>query len=79
MWENTDMCLEALDELLRSRFHGASNITGIRFQLLCSLVRLFDLYTDPAVEQVQFEGFEDVDLKGLNIGNIYTQVTNFKK
>jgi hypothetical protein len=73
------MRLEALDELLRSRFHGASNITGIRFQLLYSLVRLFDLYTDPTAEKVQFEGLEDVDLKGLNIGNIYVQVKSSKK
>jgi hypothetical protein len=56
---------------LRSRFHGSSNIAGIRFQLLYSLARLFDLYKDPTAEQIQFEGLEDVDLKGLKIGNIY--------
>jgi len=31
------------------------------------------------VEQIQFEGLEDVDLKGLNIGNIYVQVKSSKK
>ena len=72
------MPLKAFDELLRSRFHGSSNITGIRFQLLYSLARLFDLYADPAAEQIQFEGLEDVDLKGLNIGNMYIQVKSSK-
>jgi hypothetical protein len=46
------MPLKAFDELLRSRFHGSSNITGMRFQLLYSLARLFDLYADPAAEQI---------------------------
>lgn len=65
---------ETLSELLRSRFHGAKNITGIRFQLLYSLLRAFDLYGTPPATQVQFEGLEDVDLRGFRVGDIYCQV-----
>lgn len=71
-----------LDDLLRSRYEGASNIAGIRFQLLYSVLRLFDLYADNPAVQVQFEGIEDVDirgtkeqtLKGLQIRDTYVQV-----
>jgi len=72
----------SLDDLLRSRYEGASNIAGIRFQILYSLLRTFDLYADVPAGHVQFEGLEDVDvagakeqvLKGLNIGDTYVQV-----
>ena len=72
------MSFQALNELLSSRFHGSSNINGIRFQLLYSLVHVFDLYTDPIAEQIQFEGLEDIDLKGFHVGNIYIQVKSSK-
>lgn len=72
--QNRTVFTKTLDDLLRSRFHGASNITGIRFQLLYSLLRAFDLYEDPSVIEVQFEGLEDVDLKGLKVGDVYLQV-----
>ncbi len=73
---------QTLDTLLRSRFQGASNITGIRFQLLYSVLRAFDLYADVPAREVQFEGLEDVDvrgsqekaLRGLSIGDAYVQV-----
>jgi hypothetical protein len=71
-----------LENLLRSRYQGASNITGIRFQLLYSVLRAFDLYADAPAHEVQFEGLEDVDvrgtqekaLRGLSIGDTYVQV-----
>ena len=53
-----------LDDLLRSRYEGVSNIADIRFQLLYSVLRLFDLYADNPAVQVQFEGIEDVDIRG---------------
>jgi hypothetical protein len=73
---------QTLDNLLRSRYQGASNITGIRFQLLYSILRAFDLYADVPAREVQFEGLEDVDvrgsqekaLRGLSIGDTYVQV-----
>jgi hypothetical protein len=73
---------ETLDTLLRSRYQGASNITGIRFQLLYSVLRAFDFYADVPACEVQFEGLEDVDvrgtqekaLQGLSIGDSYVQV-----
>ena len=73
---------QTLDTLLRSRYQGASNIVGIRFQLLYSVLRAFDLYADAPAGEVQFEGLEDVDvrdsrekaLRGLSIGDTYVQV-----
>lgn len=70
----TPMSTEVLDDLLKSRFHGASNIRGVRYQLLYSLLRVFDLYSDVDSQAVQFEGLEDVDLKGVRVGNEYCQV-----
>jgi len=73
---------QTLDNLLRSRYQGASNITGIRFQLLYSVLRAFDLYADVPAGEVRFEGLEDVDVRGtqekalreLSIGDTYVQV-----
>src|SRR5712691_6366347 len=73
---------QTLDNLLRSRYQGASNIAGIRFQLLYSVLRAFDLYADVPAREVQFEGLEDVDVRGsqekalrvLSIGDTYVQV-----
>src|SRR5579884_30698 len=73
---------QTLDDLLRSRYEGASNIAGIRFQLLYSILRAFDLYEDIPARSVQFEGIEDIDvagakeksLRGLSMGDIYVQV-----
>jgi hypothetical protein len=67
-----------LDKLVEARYHGAQNIAGIRFQLLYSLLRAFDLYGDPAASEVQFEGIEDVDLKGLRADDVYIQVKSSK-
>lgn len=71
---DSDSCAQGLDDLLRSRFHGAANIGGIRYQLLYSLFRTLELYRDSAPGEVQFEGLEDVDLRGLSVGNVYYQV-----
>jgi len=63
-----------IDALLKQRYHGATNIRGIRYQLLYSLKRAFELYDNSGPETIQFEGIEDVDLKGLHCGNLYVQV-----
>ncbi|KAF5431758.1 hypothetical protein C5S39_05060 [Candidatus Methanophagaceae archaeon] len=64
-----------LDALLKTRFHGAVNIRGIRYQILYSLLRAFDLYAeDDGVSSIRLEGIEDVDLLGLRLGNVYIQV-----
>ncbi len=64
-----------LDALLATRYGGAVNVRGIRYQLLYSVLRALDLY-DPAkgVEAVQLEGVEDVDLLGLRVADQYVQV-----
>ena len=55
-----------LDALLKTRFHGAVSIRGIRYQILYSLLRAFDLYAeDDGVSSIRLEGIEDVDLLGL--------------
>jgi len=65
---------QKLIQLLQRRFGGATNIAGIRYQLLYSVLRAFDLYQPDAPEVVAFEGIEDVDLQGLQFGNLYVQV-----
>lgn len=50
-----------LDQLFRNRYQGAINIRGIRFQVLYSLLRAFDLYS--GTESITLEGIEDVDVK----------------
>ena len=69
------MNLTKIDTLLKSRYHGAANIRGIRYQLLYSLLCAFQLYDQESeISSIQFEGIEDVDLKGLRANNCYVQV-----
>ncbi|MCX5806770.1 MAG: hypothetical protein NT010_12035 [Proteobacteria bacterium] len=78
--------IDQLDKLLQSRYHGATNITGIRYQLLYSLFRSFDLYRDNPPDSIQLEGLEDIDVKGhrkielggLRILSQYVQVKTSK-
>lgn len=65
---------DTLDQLIKARVHGAINIAGIRFQLLYSLLRSFDLYGSNADATVQFEGLEDLDKRTLHAGDTYYQV-----
>ncbi len=64
-----------LDSILKKRFHGAVNVRGIRYQVLYSLGRAFDLYdhagSGPAL---RLEGIEDVDLMGFQLNDTYVQV-----
>jgi hypothetical protein len=61
-----------LDVLFKERFHGAVNIRGVRYQLLYTLLRAFDLYGEAA--SLTLEGIEDLDLKGFALGNTFIQV-----
>lgn len=66
---------DSLDELLKSRYHGAVNIRGIRFQLRYAILRALEMAqqnrlrdgSDPAQAglqaMLQFEGIEDVDVR----------------
>jgi len=64
-----------LDALLKTRFHGAVNIRGIRYQMLYSILRAFNLYAeDDGASSIRLEGVEDVDFLGLRLGNVYIQV-----
>src|ERR1051326_4774087 len=66
---------DKLKSLFKARFGGAVNIRGIRYQLLYSLRRAFDLYdeTDDPELSVTLEGIEDVDVN-LRRGEEYVQV-----
>lgn len=66
--------IDTLDQLIKARVHGAINIAGIRFQLLYSLLRSFDLYEFDDNATVQFEGLEDLDKRTLRAGDTYYQV-----
>jgi len=63
-----------IDALLRSRFHGAVSIRGIRFQILFSALAAFRLYESDGPQTIRLEGIEDVDLVGLSRGDEFIQV-----
>lgn len=69
---------QSLDEILRARYHGASNIAGVRYQLLYGLSCAFEVYSSAGIHHVQLEGIEDVDtheevLEGIWTGSVYRQ------
>jgi hypothetical protein len=74
--------IDQIENLYRSRYHGAVNIRGIRYQVLYSAMRIFDLYNDAAPESICFEGIEDLDvnkvpkleLNSIRTSNEYIQV-----
>lgn len=69
-----------LDELLEDRYHGASNISGIRYQILFSVLKSFDLYNpDLPDARIRLEGIEDVDLLGFQFGDRFIQAKNYKR
>lgn len=55
---------QRLNQLLEERTGGAINIGGIRFQLLYSILRAFDLYGPDAPDAIQLEAVEDLDVRG---------------
>jgi hypothetical protein len=69
-----------IDTIFKSRWQGAVNIRGIRFQILYSLLRAFDLY-DVADEEcyIRLEGIEDIDLLGFSSKNEYIQIKTADK
>ncbi|MCG9892436.1 MAG: hypothetical protein MH252_15370 [Thermosynechococcaceae cyanobacterium MS004] len=72
-----------LDAIFRSRWHGAVNIRGIRYQILYSLFRAFDLYNEEnETASLRLEGIEDVDflgIRGFHYENEYVQVKSADK
>jgi hypothetical protein len=69
-----------LHKLFTERYHGASNISGIRYQVLYSVLKSFELY-DPDIQdaRIRLEGIEDVDLLGFHFGNKFVQAKNYQK
>lgn len=71
---------QEIDNLLKIRFGGSVNIRGIRYQILYSLLRSFDLYKEQNKQlSIQLEGIEDLDLKGFNFKDEYIQVKTSEK
>src|SRR5688572_31064055 len=71
---------DAVDLLFTTRFHGASNIRGIRYQILYSLLRAFELFQqDSQRSWIRFEGIEDLDLRGVRLEDEYVQVKTSDK
>ena len=76
-----------LNQLFESRYHGAVNISGIKYQLTYAVYRAFDLFKPEPPDSVQLEGIEDVDIKshkhiefmGFNVSNEYVQVKTSKR
>jgi len=71
--------ISPLDVLLVSRFGGAVNIRGIRFQLIYSLLRSFDMYDPGGPSSMRLEGLEDLDLRTVQMANQYIQVKTSEK
>ncbi len=63
----------SLDNILKARYHGAVNIRGIRYQILFSIHKTLEEYTNNVDFEIHLEGIEDLDLKGLNFNNKYFQ------
>jgi hypothetical protein len=60
---------DSLDALLASRYHGASNIRGVRFQVRYSVLRCAELAAaqrrgEAPATRLRFEGLEDLDALG---------------
>jgi len=76
-----------LRQLLESRYHGATNIAGIRYQIIYSVLRATDLLQENGPESIQLEGIEDLDvhghreieLSGIRLRNEYIQVKTSKR
>ena len=81
-----DVASKQIENLFQNRFHGAANIRGIRFEILYSAMRVFDLYKDNAPESIRLEAIEDIDVYGkknlelntIQISNQYIQVKTSK-
>jgi hypothetical protein len=77
---------QQLEQLIESRYHGATNIAGIKFQVAYSVLRAFDLYQSNGPDSIKLEGIEDVDVRGrrevtflgLRILDQYVQVKTSK-
>jgi hypothetical protein len=77
---------QQLEELFNSRYHGAVNIRGIRYQIAYSLLRALDLYEGNGNGSVRLEGIDDLDVngsrdvqvKGFYVGSEYVQVKTSK-
>ena len=76
--------LDTLGTLLERRYHGASNIRGIRFQLRYSMLRAVELALESSQSQhesdalghhLTFEGIEDLDINALNLKPIRINVS----
>lgn len=73
---------DQIESIFCNRYHGAVNIRGIKFQILYSILRSFDLYTNPLLNNIILEGIEDIDvksvqdlgLKSLRVSNQYIQI-----
>ncbi len=69
-----------IDAILKSRYHGAANIRGIRFQVLYSVLRAFDLYEEADPDSsVMPEGLEDFDISSIETETVYVQVKTSTK
>jgi hypothetical protein len=71
----TDTPNQDLDAILSTRWGGAVNIRGIRYQILYSLLCAFDIYNQEGSNVfLRLEGIEDIDLIGFHYQNEYIQV-----
>ncbi len=68
----------SFNRILQKRFHGAINIKGIRYQILYSIYKALEVYRIGSEFEIQLEGIEDLDLKGLKIQTQFIQAKTSK-
>ncbi|MDR7666083.1 hypothetical protein RG963_09910 [Methanosarcina sp. Z-7115] len=81
-WVVLSLLSNKYDALFKSRFHGAANIRGIRYQILYSILRAFELYENKTQSaSITLEGIEDVDIEinNFKIFNEHAQVKSASK
>jgi len=78
--DNESVKLE-LNKVLKKRYGGAVNIRGIRYQVLYSINRAFELYNEnDEIGSIRLEGIEDVDIFfGSSTVDEYVQVKTSQK
>ena len=55
MEDSQEAIKQQLDTIFKAHYHGAVNIRGIRYQLLYSILRAFDLYNE-VIFKLQLSG-----------------------
>lgn len=71
--------IKTLETVIKNRWGGAANIKGIQYQLLCSILKSFDILDIDSDASIRLEGIEDFDFLNEPKKNEYFQIKSLKK